>query len=157
MRAVVCRVESASVAVDGQTVGRVGRGLLVYLGVLRSDGPGDADWTARKLPALRLFPDDDGRMNRSVADVGGGLLLIPNFTLAGRTRKGTRPSFTDAADPDQAAALFEAVAAASARALPTRTGRFGADMRIDARFDGPVTLILDSPAQPDPAHDPARR
>lgn len=145
MRAVVCRVEAASVAVDGEVVGEVGRGLLAYLGVLQGDEARDADWLAEKLTAIRLFPDEAGKMNRSVVDLGGGLLLIPNFTLAGRTRKGTRPSFTDAAAPDQAQALFQRVADRCGQHVPTATGRFGAHMLIDARFDGPVTVLIDSP------------
>jgi D-tyrosyl-tRNA(Tyr) deacylase len=144
MRAVVCRVESAKVAVDGRTVGAIATGLLAYIGVITGDGPADATWLGGKLTALRVFPDEAGRMNRSAVDAGGGVLLIPNFTLAARTRKGTRPSFTDAADPALATSLFENLRACCAERVHTETGRFGADMRIDARFDGPVTLMLDS-------------
>ena len=121
MRAVVCRVESASVEVEGRTVGRIDRGLLAYIGVYRGDGSEQARWMADKLLALRLFPDEAGRMNRSVRDVAGSILLIPNFTLAARTRKGTRPSFTDAADPADAQPLFDHLArrcASTSRARP---------------------------------------
>lgn len=145
MRAVVCRVERASVEVADECVGRIGRGLLVYVGVFEGDGEAEVRWMAEKLPALRLFPDDGGKMNRSVRDVGGGLLLVPNFTLAGRTRKGTRPSFTDAADPAVATGLFDALAGRCREAVEVATGQFGADMQIDARFDGPVTVIVETP------------
>jgi len=145
MRAAVCRVEQAQVAVDGEVVGAIGRGLLVYVGVFGGDVAADADWLAEKLTALRVFGDDDGKMNRSVAEVAGGVLLIPNFTLAGRTRKGTRPSFTDAAAPPHAAPLFDRLATRCAERVAVATGVFGAHMIIDARFDGPVTVIVDSP------------
>jgi D-aminoacyl-tRNA deacylase len=144
MRAVICRVDRASVQVEGQTVGRIGRGLLAYVGVMQGDDDGDARWLAEKLVALRLFSDEAGKMNLSAGQTGGALLLVPNFTLAGRTGKGTRPSYSDAAAPSVAQQLFEKVAASCAAALPTAMGRFGAHMTIDARFDGPVTVILDS-------------
>ncbi len=146
MRSVVSRVSRAAVVVGGEPVGEIGRGLLVYVGVVEGDGEADARWTAEKLFALRIFPDEAGRMNRSVADVEGGLLLIPNFTLAGRTRKGSRPSFTDAADPAVAEPLFDRVAALCAERVTTATGVFGGDMRITSTADGPVTLVLESPA-----------
>ena len=146
MRAVVCRVENASVVVGGRTVGRIDRGLLAYIGVYRGDGEPQARWLADKLLALRLFGDDAGRMNRSVRDVGGSILLIPNFTLAGRTRKGTRPSFTDAADPDAAEPLFDQLVQRCGREIAAAAGVFGAHMLIDARFDGPVTVLVDTPA-----------
>ena len=154
MRAVVCRVERASVAVGGEMVGRIGPGLLAYIGVVRGDTEDQAAWLARKLCGLRVFPDEQGRMNRSVQQISrtdpagettGGLLLIPNFTLAGRTRKGTRPSFTDAADPAEAEPLFNELAQRCRDQVETAAGVFGADMRIDARFDGPVTLVIDTP------------
>lgn len=145
MRAVVCRAVSAEVSVEGRPVGGIERGLLAYIGVERGDGPADADWLADKLLALRLFPDDAGRMNRSLTDVAGGLLLIPNFTLAGRTRKGTRPSFTDAAAPADARRLFERAVERCGNTVHTATGRFGADMRIRADFDGPVTVVVETP------------
>lgn len=148
MRAVVCRVSSAHVTVDGQVVGRVDRGLLVYVGVVCGDDAADVSWMADKLISLRAFPDDQGKMNRSVTDVAGGLLLIPNFTLAGRTRKGTRPSFTDAAPPEVASALFDQLAARCAQRAPVATGVFGAYMTVTADCDGPITLVIDSPQRP---------
>lgn len=143
MRAVVCRVSQASVAVEGRVRGRIEAGLLVYLGVVAGDGGEQAKWMAQKLPALRLFNDEAGKMNRSVAEIGGGVLLIPNFTLAGRTGKGTRPSYTDAADPAVAEPLFKQVAELCGRQVRTETGVFGAHMTIDARFTGPVTVIVE--------------
>ena len=145
MRAVLCRVNHASVIVDGQAVGSIGRGLLVYVGVVAGDGPGQVEWMARKIPALRVFPDERGRMNRSAADVEAGLLLIPNFTLAARMTKGTRPSFTDAADPPVARPLFDDLTRRCAEHVATAAGLFGAEMTIDAQFAGPVTLILETP------------
>lgn len=143
MRAVISRVRSAVCQVDGQTTGAIQRGLLVYLGVLEGDGDDLPVTMARKLTQLRIFPDEDGRMNRSVADIGGGILLIPNFTLAARTKKGTRPSFTDAAAPPVAERLYQRVADECGKSVTTATGRFGADMRIESVADGPVTIILD--------------
>lgn len=145
MRAVVCRVRHASVTVEANTVGAIERGLLVYVGILDGDGEDQLAWMARKLPALRLFNDEQGRMNRSTADVSGSLLLIPNFTLAGRTRKGTRPSFTDAADPAIASPMFDDLVHRCRRTVPTEAGVFGAEMTIDATFDGPVTILVDTP------------
>jgi D-aminoacyl-tRNA deacylase len=144
MRAVICRVDRASVCVEDQVVGRIDRGLLVYIGVITGDTADDAAWLVEKLLSIRLFSDDAGKMNLSVADVGGGLLLIPNFTLAGRTRKGTRPSFSDAAASQLAAALFQAVADACSARVPTATGVFGAHMLVDSACNGPVTVTLDS-------------
>ncbi|MEX0741439.1 MAG: D-aminoacyl-tRNA deacylase, partial [Phycisphaeraceae bacterium] len=135
----------ASVSVDGTVRGEIDEGLLVYLGVFAGDGEAEATWMAAKLPAMRLFSDEQGKMNRSTAEVGGGILLIPNFTLAGRTRKGTRPSFTDAADPAVAQPLFEAVAQQCGQQVRTATGVFGAKMQIDARFEGPVTVVVETP------------
>ncbi len=148
MRTVICRVSRASVAVDGQTIGEINRGLLVFAGLLQGDTEADIAWTAGKLAALRIFPDAAGKMNLSVRDVAGSLLLIPNFTLAGDTQKGTRPSYSGAMAPDLAGPMFDRlVALCSAQQIPVATGRFGADMHIDAANDGPVTLVLDSPRQ----------
>ncbi len=145
MRAVVCRVDRAAVEVEGQTVGAIGRGLLVYLGVVTGDTEREAKWMAGKLPALRVFGDDDGKMNLSVTDVDGGVLLIPNFTLAARTQKGTRPSYTDAAPPEVAERLFAQVAELCGEQVATETGVFGAHMVIDSVANGPVTVVVDSP------------
>ena len=144
MKAVVSRVSRASVVADGLPTGAIERGLVVYVGVVEGDGPVQAQWLANKLVALRIFSDEQGKLNLSVADVGGGLLLIPNFTLAGRTKKGTRPSFTDAADPAAATTLFDAVVEHCSRAVLTATGVFGANMQIDSVADGPVTILLDT-------------
>ena len=145
MRAVVCRVDRASVDADGQSAGAIERGLLVLVGVLAGDGPPQVAWMARKLVQLRIFPDDQDRMNRSVADVDGQLLLVPNFTLAATMGKGTRPSFSDAALPAEAERLFEQLLAECGQAVPTERGRFGAHMQIEALFNGPVTILLETP------------
>ena len=139
MRAVVQRVSSASVTADGEVVARIGRGLLVLLGVRRGDTAETADRLARKLLALRVFPDDDRRMSLSVAEAGGELLCVSQFTLYGDARKGSRPSYVDAAPPDEAEPLYERVC----EALGARTGRFGAHMAVALVNDGPVTLIVE--------------
>ena len=144
MRAVTCRVDRASVTVDNRVVGRVEKGLLVYVGVMTGDTSEDSRWVADKLAALRIFNDEAGKMNLSVRYVAGGLLLIPNFTLAGRTKKGTRPSFSDAAGPESAQPLFNELASLCRNLVPTQTGLFGAHMLIDSLSNGPVTLTLDS-------------
>lgn len=146
MRAVLQRVSRASVSIDGQVVGAIDTGLLVLLGVAPSDTPAQVQWLADKVVNLRLFTDDEGKMNRSLLDVGGAALLVSQFTLYGDTRKGRRPSFTDAAPPTLAIPLYEAfVAAVAAFGVPTATGRFGADMAVELVNDGPVTLIIDTP------------
>lgn len=140
MRAVVQRVSSASVTVEGETVASIGSGLLVLLGVRAGDGEAEADRIAAKLDALRIFEDGDGKMNLSVRDVGGELLVVSNFTLYGDTRKGNRPGFVDAARPEQAEPLVERVRTA----LGAEGGRFGARMAVELVNDGPVTVLLDS-------------
>ncbi len=140
MRALVQRVSEASVEVDGQEVASIGPGLLILLGVHRDDGPEQADRLARKLLALRVFADEDGRMNRSVGDVGGELLCVSQFTLYGDARKGNRPSYVEAAPPEQAEPLYERVRAA----LGAQGGVFGAHMRVSLVNDGPVTLLLEA-------------
>jgi len=140
VRAVVQRVARARVTVDGQVTGEIGRGLLVLLGIRRGDTEEQADKLARKLLALRIFEDDAGRMNRSVADVGGELLCVSQFTLYGDARKGNRPSFVDAAAPDEAEPLYEQVR----DALGAQGGRFGAHMEVELLGDGPVTLIVET-------------
>jgi D-tyrosyl-tRNA(Tyr) deacylase len=147
MRAVVQRVRSARVEVDAQTVGSVERGLAVLLGVHKDDTIAEADWMAERLIGLRIFEDDQSKMNLSVAQIGGGLLIIPNFTLCAQTGKGHRPSFIDAMEPARAIGLFErVVATARASGLPVGTGSFGADMLVTIQNDGPVTLILERAA-----------
>ncbi len=139
MRAVVQRVSEASVTVDGAIVGQIGAGLLVLLGVHQEDTERQADRMAEKLLALRVFADDEGRMNRSVVDVGGGVLCVSQFTLYGDTRKGTRPSFGQAAPGDVAEPLYERVRAK----LGAAGGVFGAQMNVSLVNDGPVTLVVD--------------
>lgn len=137
------RVTEARVVVAGETVGRIGRGLLVLIGVERGDGESQADRLLERLLGYRVFPDADGRMNLSVSDVGGGLLLVPQFTLPADTRKGMRPSFTPAAAPEVGERLFDhLVARARARHPDVATGRFGADMQVSLTNDGPVTFWL---------------
>ena len=139
MRAVVQRVSTASVVVDGEQVASIGRGLLVLLGVSAEDGEAEADRLAAKLEALRVFEGGGGKMNLSVRDVGGELLVVSNFTLYGDTRKGNRPSFIEAARPEQAEPLVERVRAA----LGAQAGRFGARMEIALSNDGPVTIVIE--------------
>ena len=139
VRAVVQRVARARVTADGDEIAAIGPGLLVLLGVKRGDTEAQADKLARKLLALRIFEDDDGRMNRSVTDVGGEVLCVSQFTLYGDARKGNRPSFIDAAPPEEAEPLYERVRAA----LGAEGGRFGARMQVALVNDGPVTLLVE--------------
>jgi D-tyrosyl-tRNA(Tyr) deacylase len=146
MRAVVQRVSRARVTVGEETTGAIGPGLLVLLGVATTDTPEQARWLADKVVGLRLFNDADGKMNRSLLDVGGSALVVSQFTLYGDCRKGRRPSFIGAAGPDLAVPLYEAfVNAVRAQGVPTATGRFGAMMQVELVNDGPVTLIVDTP------------
>ena len=147
MRAVLQRVRSASVTVEGDTVGRVDRGLLILLGVAPEDGPKQSQWLARKLANLRVFPDDQGRMNRSVVYCGLGALVVSQFTLFGDCRKGRRPSFVGAAPPDHAQPTYEQFCAdlAACGVAPVQRGVFGAHMEVELVNDGPVTLIVDTP------------
>jgi D-tyrosyl-tRNA(Tyr) deacylase len=146
MRAVVQRVSKAWVDVDGETVGAVEQGLLVLLGVQTPDTERDADYLAAKVVTLRIFNDAQGKMNRDVQDIQGGVLIVSQFTLYGDTRKGRRPSFVQAAPPEQAEHLYEYFLEAAARhAVPIAHGVFGAHMQVHLVNDGPVTLLLDSP------------
>jgi len=145
MRAVIQRVLEAKVEVEGSAVGRIRQGLLVYLGVGKEDTEKDAAFMAEKLVHLRIFADEAGKMNRSVTDIGGGVLLISNFTLQGDCRKGRRPGFDAAGLPEPAEALYEKVAALIAQqGVPVETGSFGAHMHVSSINDGPVTFLLDS-------------
>ncbi len=145
MRAVIQRVSEASVTVDGQVVGRIGRGLLVLLGVGRGDGQHEVAFLADKIANMRIFPDDQGRFDRSVLDAGGGVLVVSQFTLYADTRRGRRPGFSDAALPETAAPLVDAfVEALRGRGLAVAYGVFGAHMLVDLQNDGPVTIVLDS-------------
>jgi D-aminoacyl-tRNA deacylase len=139
VRALVQRVSEASVSIDGEELARIGPGLLVLLGVRRGDGVEEADRIAGKLRALRIFEDDEGRMNRSVEDAGGEVLCVSQFTLYGDARKGNRPSFIDAAPPEEAEPLYERVRGA----LGAEGGRFGARMAVTLVNDGPVTLLVE--------------
>jgi D-tyrosyl-tRNA(Tyr) deacylase len=137
------RVGQASVAVDGETIGAIGRGLMVLVCAEKGDTAREADALLAKLLGYRVFPDEAGKMNRSVTDVGGGLLLVPQFTLAADTRSGTRPSFSPAAAPEDGRRLFEhVVRQARERHGNVETGQFGADMQVSLTNDGPVTFWL---------------
>lgn len=144
MRCVVQRVSQASVVVDDEVVASIGRGLVVLVGVASDDGPGEADAVARKLTRLRIFGDAEGKMNRSVGDIGGAVLVVSQFTLVSEVRKGNRPSFTPAADPGIAeplvARLADQIAAAG---VDVAIGRFGATMLVSLVNDGPVTFVLE--------------
>jgi D-tyrosyl-tRNA(Tyr) deacylase len=145
MRAVLQRVTQARVRIDGEVVGEIGRGLLVLLGVARSDTLEQTRWLAEKVAGLRVFADTDGKMNRDVSEAGGGVLVVSQFTLFGDCQKGRRPSFIEAAPPELAVPLYEAfVNALKALGIPTATGRFGAMMQVELINDGPVTLIVES-------------
>lgn len=145
MRAVVQRVSRARVRVAGEVVGEIGPGLLVLVGAARGDTAADAAALADKLAGLRVFPDDEGRMNVSVGESGGAVLVVSQFTLLGDVRKGRRPSFTEAAAPEDAEALVDEVVALLRRAgLPCATGRFRAHMEVELLNDGPVTLVLET-------------
>ena len=145
MKAVIQRVSEAKVEVAGMTIGRNGRGLLVYLGVAKEDSETDAQFMADKLVNLRIFSDEAGKMNLSVIDIGGAVLLVSNFTLQGDCRKGRRPGFDAAAGPEPAEALYEKVGALIAQSdIPVEKGSFGAHMQVTSVNDGPVTFLLDS-------------
>jgi len=145
MRAVVQRVLQARVEIEGRTVGAVDKGLLAFLGVGREDEPEDARYLADKIVNLRVFSDDEGKMNRSVLEIGGGVLAVSQFTLWGDCRKGRRPSFVDAAPPEKAESLYESFLEALRRhPVEVASGRFQAMMEVRLVNDGPVTLLLDS-------------
>ena len=144
MKAVIQRVTSASVTVEGQTAGQIGPGIMVLLGVEKGDAEAQADWLVEKIINLRIFSDDAGKMNLSLTDINGGLLVVSQFTLAGNCTKGRRPSFDTAAPPDEGKRLYEYfVNAAKQTGLPVETGIFQADMQVALVNDGPVTFILE--------------
>jgi len=149
VRAVVQRVAEARVRIDDRVVAEIGHGLVVLLGIARDDGPQDVAYTVGKVRDIRVFEGDGGRnMDRSVADVGGGVLLVSQFTLYGDIRKGRRPAFDAAAPPEQARALYESVVRElRAAQLPVATGEFQAMMRVELVNDGPVTILIDSKRQ----------
>ena len=145
MRALVQRVDHASVSVEGEVVGHVGVGLLVLVGVGRADTDADASALAAKLVGLRVFPDGDGRFNRSLMDVGGSVLVVSQFTLFADVRRGRRPSFSEAARPDHAERLVDKLATAVAsEGVEVACGRFGAMMQVDLRNNGPFTLMIET-------------
>lgn len=147
MRAVVQRVKESSVKTGEETISRIGRGLLVLLGVAQGDRPSDADYLANKIVNLRIFEDDIGKMNRSVLETGGQMLVVSQFTLLGDCRKGRRPSFVAAAEPAKATELYaDFVEQVRRLGVSVQTGRFGAMMEVALKNDGPVTLILESPS-----------
>lgn len=145
MRAVIQRVNKASVLIEGETERSTGRGLVVFIGVGKEDGAGDLDWMTEKILNLRIFEDQEGKMNLSVTDIGGEILLISQFTLFGNCRKGRRPSYSDAAPPEEASRLYEELVSRIQKSgVPVKTGIFQAYMKVVLENDGPVTLLLDS-------------
>ncbi|MBO4563485.1 MAG: D-tyrosyl-tRNA(Tyr) deacylase [Clostridia bacterium] len=144
MRAVVQRVSSASVETEGREAGRIGRGFLVLLGVHTTDEKKDADYIIKKISGLRVFEDENGKMNLSLSDVSGELLIVSQFTLYGDARHGNRPAFIEAALPDKAIPLYEYTVSELKKSFPVSTGEFGADMQVSLVNDGPVTILLDS-------------
>ncbi len=145
MKALLQRVTKASVSVAGEVVGRIGQGLVVLVGVANNDTEKDAQYLAQKTASLRIFPDEEGKLNLSALDIKGELLIISQFTLLADTKKGRRPSFIEAAPPDQAKELFEQfVKHSRATGLKVETGRFQQYMQVEIHNDGPVTILLDS-------------
>jgi D-tyrosyl-tRNA(Tyr) deacylase len=145
MRAVIQRVTSAEVEVDGRLAGKIGKGLLVFVGVGKGDGEVDISYLSSKIPDLRIFEDHSGKLNLSLKEVGGEMLIVSQFTLFGDSRKGRRPSFTDAEDPSVAKVLYEQlVSKMKGQGIPVQTGEFQAKMEVHLINDGPVTLLLDS-------------
>lgn len=146
MRAVIQRVAHASVTIDGATYSSIAEGLLVLVGCENADTDEDIDWLCRKIPAMRIFNDEEGVMNRSVLDIGGDILVVSQFTLWASCRKGNRPSYLRAGSHDITIPLYERFCQRLSQALgkAVQTGRFGADMKVDLRNDGPVTICLDS-------------
>jgi len=145
MRALLQRVTAGAVSIDGQTVGQIGRGLVILVGITHDDDEAHCRYLAEKCANLRIFVDADGKMNRSLLEVGGAALIISQFTLYGDSRKGRRPSYTDAAEPAKAIPLYEMfIREMRGYGIPVETGRFGADMAVEIHNDGPVTLMVES-------------
>lgn len=150
MKAVIQRVRTASVEIDGVTISQIQQGLLVLLGVAKGDQDKDVVYMAEKITNLRIFADTEGKMNRSLVDIGGEVLLVSQFTLLGDTQKGRRPGFDSAAPPETAMALYETlIRNLQARSIHVETGKFGADMQVYLQNDGPVTFLLDSRKTPE--------
>ena len=144
MKFVIQRVNHAEVKVDGETVGKIGKGFLVLIGVGREDTKEDADWYLKKLLGLRIFEDENGKTNLSLKDVSGELLLVSQFTLYANCKKGNRPSFIEAGEPDKAEALYEYMIEEASKSVPVvQHGSFGADMKVSLINDGPFTILLD--------------
>lgn len=144
MKIVIQRVARASVSIEGDIKGQIEQGLVLLVGIGPDDGEEDLAYAARKIINMRIFADDEGKMNRSVQDVGGAILSISQFTLFADTKKGNRPAFIGAASPDRANTLYQQLNQLLAQAVPVQTGVFGADMQIDLVNDGPVTIVLDT-------------
>ncbi len=144
MRAVVQRVARASVTIDGAVSGAIERGLLVYLGVGKGDGDKERTWMLDKILGLRIFPNEQGKMDKSVSDIGGALLLVSQFTLYGDVSRGRRPGFDAAMPPREAEQAYDAFVRDAKARIKTETGRFGADMKVESVNDGPVTIWIES-------------
>jgi D-tyrosyl-tRNA(Tyr) deacylase len=145
MRVLIQRVSSAKVVVEGRTTGEINKGLLVFLCALKGDGDNDLDYLVKKVCGIRIFPDDQGKMNLSVADVKGSVLVVSQFTLAASTRKGNRPSFENAEEPARAQLMYDAfVQRMQGAGIAVQTGEFGAAMAVSLTNDGPVTIMIDS-------------
>lgn len=144
MRAVVQRVKEAAVSVDDEQIAKIDKGMTVFVGIAGDDTRKDVDYIAEKIVGLRIFEDDEGKMNKSIQDIDGEILMISQFTLLGDVRKGRRPSFTQAAPPDEAQKLYEALVDACNQKVKTKKGRFQARMLVYILNDGPVTILIDS-------------
>lgn len=144
MRVVIQRSKEASVSIGGMRHGSIDHGLVILLGIEHDDEPTDADWLVQKILGLRIFSDEEGKMNRSISDTGGSILLISQFTLHASTKKGNRPSFIKAARPEKAIPLYEYMIAELQKQVFVETGKFGADMQVAFVNDGPVTIFMDS-------------
>lgn len=147
MRIVIQRVRQASVSIDGKIAGEIQQGLLLLVGICPEDGQEDIEYAVRKISQMRIFSDQEDKMNLSIQDVGGQILSISQFTLYADTKKGNRPAFTGAAKPDLATALYDQFNQKLAQTVPVQTGEFGADMKVSLVNDGPVTIVLDTKAR----------
>lgn len=144
MKIIIQRVSKASVSIDEEIVGEIGQGLLLLVGVGPEDGQSDLDYAVRKILNMRIFSDDNGKLNLSVQDIGGSILSISQFTLFADTKKGNRPAFTGAAKPEMASQFYDDFNASLGQVVPVARGRFGADMQVALINDGPVTIVLDT-------------